>query len=182
MPTVYFAHGKESGPWGTKIQHLAAIARRRGCEVESPDYSAIPDPDARVDLLLGLASGKPDLLLVGSSMGGYVSTVAAHTLDTRGLFLMAPALYIPGYRAQRYHPSTRRIAVVHGWHDDIVPVRHSIEFARETHSELHILDGDISDEVQANDVILFKPYDFNRHKVSSVCVLNILVLPELAEL
>jgi len=142
MPTVYFAHGKESGPWGTKIQHLAAIARRRGCQVESPDYSAIPDPDARVDLLLGLASGKPDLLLVGSSMGGYVSTVAAHTLDTRGLFLMAPALYIPGYRAQRYHPSTRRIAVVHGWHDDIVPVRHSIEFARETHSELHILDGD----------------------------------------
>ena len=141
MPTVYFAHGKESGPWGTKIQHLAAIARRRGCQVESPDYSAIPDPDARVDLLLGLASGKPDLLLVGSSMGGYVSTVAAHTLDTRGLFLMAPALYIPGYRAQRYHPSTRRIAVVHGWHDDIVPVQHSIEFARETHSELCILDG-----------------------------------------
>lgn len=141
MPTVYFAHGKESGPWGTKIKHLAAIAQRLGCEVESPDYASIPDPDGRVDLLLALASGKPDLVLVGSSMGGYVSTVAAHTLDIRGLFLMAPAFYMPGYRAQRYHPSTPRITVVHGWRDDVVPVQNSIDFARETLSELHLLNS-----------------------------------------
>lgn len=142
MPSVYFAHGKESGPWGTKIQHLASIARDLDCQVESPDYSAIPDPDGRVDLLLSLTLGKPDTILVGSSMGGYVSTVAAHTLDVRGLFLMAPAFFLPGYRAQRYHPSTGRISVVHGWRDEVVPVQNSIDFARETHSTLHVLDAD----------------------------------------
>ncbi|MGH8540495.1 MAG: alpha/beta hydrolase, partial [Stenotrophobium sp.] len=36
---VCFAHGKESGPWGTKITHLAEVARGHGYEVMSPDYS-----------------------------------------------------------------------------------------------------------------------------------------------
>lgn len=45
---VLFAHGKESGPWGSKIQHLAAIAERLGAQVVSPDYGDLPDPDARV--------------------------------------------------------------------------------------------------------------------------------------
>ena len=34
---VVFSHGKESGPWGTKIAALADIARAEGYEVESVD-------------------------------------------------------------------------------------------------------------------------------------------------
>ena len=34
----FFAHGKESGPWGSKILHLAEGAKKMGLEVESPDY------------------------------------------------------------------------------------------------------------------------------------------------
>lgn len=49
---VLFAHGKVSGPWGSKIKHLATIAERYGCKVLSPDYSNLLDPDARVQLLL----------------------------------------------------------------------------------------------------------------------------------
>ena len=33
---VVFAHGKESGPWGTKIRYLSHIAQRNGAEVLSP--------------------------------------------------------------------------------------------------------------------------------------------------
>ena len=43
---VLFAHGKESGPWGSKIKHLAAIAERLGAQVWSPDYGDLPNPAA----------------------------------------------------------------------------------------------------------------------------------------
>ena len=38
---VVFAHGKESGPWGSKIKHLAALAGQRGAQVLSPDYAQL---------------------------------------------------------------------------------------------------------------------------------------------
>jgi hypothetical protein len=47
---VYFSHGKESGPWGSKIKRLANIAKELGYSVDSIDYSDILDPDLRVEL------------------------------------------------------------------------------------------------------------------------------------
>lgn len=141
--TIYFAHGKESGPWGSKILALATVARERGFEVESPDYSEIADPEARVEKLLSLArTATLPLILVGSSMGGYVSTVASATLRPAGLFLMAPAFYLPGYAEQDPFPSADRVTVVHGWNDDVVPVDNVLRFAREHRAELHLLDSD----------------------------------------
>ena len=68
---VYFSHGKESGPWGTKIRFLADIAEEMGCQVESIDYSATQDPEERVALLKEtLPADEPEIILVGSSMGG----------------------------------------------------------------------------------------------------------------
>ena len=78
---VYFSHGKESGPWGTKIKRLAKIAEGMGCAVESVDYTDLMDPVLRVERLLEvLASEEGRFLLVGSSMGGYVSLVASETV------------------------------------------------------------------------------------------------------
>ena len=74
-PLVSFAHGKESGPWGTKITALADIARRCGYAVDSPDYSHSHDPRARLQQLLEQQPQGLPLVLAGSSMGGYV---AAH--------------------------------------------------------------------------------------------------------
>jgi hypothetical protein len=48
---VHFVHGKESGPWGSKISRLADVARGNGCDVASLDYSGLPDPQARADHL-----------------------------------------------------------------------------------------------------------------------------------
>ena len=92
---VYFSHGKESGPWGTKIRFLADIAEEMGCQVESIDYSATQDPEERVALLKEtLPADEPEIILVGSSMGGYVSLVAALEYDVKGVFLLAPAVYM----------------------------------------------------------------------------------------
>ena len=136
---VCFAHGKESGPWGIKITHLAHTARKRGFEVASPDYSRSQDPRARVAQLLALApKALRTLVLAGSSMGGYVSAMACRELKPRALFLMAPALYFPGFDEEP-QDIPALTSVVHGWQDDIVPVERAVRFAQRHSSELHVL-------------------------------------------
>lgn len=137
---VCFAHGKESGPWGTKITRLAEVARSRGFEVSSPDYSHTHDPQERVAHLLALAPKAHTLVLAGSSMGGYVSAMACATLQPRALFLMAPALYFPGWDEEP-QGCPGLTAVVHGWKDDVVPVERSLQFARPRAAALHLLDS-----------------------------------------
>lgn len=141
--TVYFAHGKESGPWGTKITALAQVARAQGFAVESPDYQGIDDPEARVEKLLGLHPSDPNcLVLVGSSMGAYVATVASATLKPAGLFLMAPAFYRDHYRQQAPAPHANLTVLVHGWQDAVVPVEVSQRYAQTYQTELHLIHGD----------------------------------------
>lgn len=140
---VLFAHGKESGPWGSKIKYLAQIAERLGVKVLSPDYSSFQNPEDRVQHLLSLPLIPHDkLILVGSSMGGYVSTVASETLKPAGLFLMAPAFYLDGYSNQNPVSAAESTMIVTGWQDEVIPVEHSIRFARQQRAELHLLDGD----------------------------------------
>ena len=140
---VYFAHGKESGPWGTKIVRLAKIARQKGCHVESPDYSSTTDPDKRVKQLLSLKpQADKNLILVGSSMGGYVSTVVSKKLRPRGLFLLAPAFFRRGYTKPKPEPQARHTWIIHGWKDDVIPVESSFRFAKEYKVHLYIVDSD----------------------------------------
>lgn len=137
---VCFAHGKESGPWGTKITRLAEVARARGFEVMSPDYSHSHDPKERVSQLRALAPRAERLVLAGSSMGGYVSAMACESLKPQALFLMAPALYFAGWDEEPAAIPSHTV-VVHGWADDIVPVERAIAFARRNRSALHVLDS-----------------------------------------
>ena len=82
MPAVYFSHGQESGPWGTKIKAMAATVEKLGCRAESVDYQGIADPTDRVNKLIAeCADVEEPLVLVGSSMGGHVATAAAMNLD-----------------------------------------------------------------------------------------------------
>ncbi len=79
-------------------------------------------------------------------MGGYVTTVASAALKPAGLFLMAPAFYMPGYPEQNPVPNTTPVSIVHGWSDAVIPVDHSIRFAQKflttTHMELHLVEDD----------------------------------------
>jgi predicted esterase len=142
MTTVIFSHGQESGPWGTKIKAMAAMVKELGCDADSIDYQGIADPAERVGKLLAACEGIEDtLILVGSSMGGHVATAAADTVKAAGLFVLAPAYYMEGYEELTPPPPGMPICIVHGWHDDVVPVDNSIRFARECNAELHLIDG-----------------------------------------
>lgn len=143
MTTVVFSHGQESGPWGTKIRAMSEMVKSIGCSVRSIDYQGIADPSARVEKLIAEAGTIDDnLVLVGSSMGGHVATAAADALNASGLFVLAPAYFIPGYEELTPTPPKLPICIVHGWNDDIVPVENSIRFAASCNAELHLLDSD----------------------------------------
>ncbi|MDO6427543.1 YqiA/YcfP family alpha/beta fold hydrolase [Thalassotalea sp. 1_MG-2023] len=140
---IIFSHGKESGPWGSKITTLAKIGKAAGFQIDSLDYRHIANPDDRVIMLNDyLAKEMQPYVLVGSSMGGYVSLVAAQTNKPLGLFLLAPALYMPNYAQQMYDSSGNNIEIIHGWSDDVIPVEHSIRFGHQTQCALHLIDGD----------------------------------------
>lgn len=139
---VCFNHGKESGPWGHKIRRLADVARAAGFAVISPDYSHTHDPHSRLDYLIDtVAPRATTLVLVGSSMGGYVAAQACRRLRPQALFLMAPALYFPGWDEEPEHLPAD-IEVVHGWHDDVVPLAQAQRFAARHAAALHVLDAD----------------------------------------
>lgn len=143
MPAVYFSHGQESGPWGSKIKSMAATVEKLGCRVESIDYRGIADPTERVDKLVAECQGVNEpLVLVGSSMGGHVATAAAAKVGAIGIFVLAPAYYVPGYETLTPPAPNVPITIVHGWSDDVVPVENSIRFAKGCKASLHILEGD----------------------------------------
>lgn len=140
---VVFSHGKESGPWGRKISALAEVARSEGYDAHSVDYRGLDEPRPRVAKLVDFCKElSGDLVLVGSSLGGYVAVASASLLHARGLFLMAPALYLEGLPQLRAGVIDCPTSVVHGWRDDVVPYEHSVRFAHDCKAALHLLESD----------------------------------------
>jgi pimeloyl-ACP methyl ester carboxylesterase len=140
---VVFSHGKDSQPWSTKITALAETARSEGYEVESVDYRGAENLSECITRLADVCKSlQGELVLVGSSLGGYISLASAPTLHARGLFMTAPAIYMEGLPPLRSRVLDCPAAIVHGWQDEIVPVDHSVRFARENNASLYLVDGD----------------------------------------
>ena len=153
---VIFSHGQESGPWGTKITAMSDVARKMNCEVISIDYRGIKSPCDRVKKLSKeIVNISTSVLLVGSSMGGYVATAASNHPNVKGLFVLAPAYYIEGFDHSLIDSISVPFEIVHGWHDDIVPVENSIRFAQSEHGNLHILKGNHGLTENLDDINLY---------------------------
>jgi predicted alpha/beta hydrolase family esterase len=132
-----------------KIAELTPIAEAAGFAVDAIDYRDVQDdPVARAERLIGkVREQDTPPILVGSSMGGWVSMHAAENVPVAGLFLMAPALFLEdrvpeGVVPESYTPQADHVAVVHGWFDDIIPWQHSLRFAEANQAALHLLDTD----------------------------------------
>ena len=137
---ICFNHGGKSEPWGEKFRYLAEIGKSKGFAVESIDYTDISNPDRRVEKLVdSFPMSIEQLILVGSSMGGYVAAVASEKLHPAGLFLLAPAFFISDYAIQCPTPYSNLTTLVHGWKDEVIPVENSIRFAKYFDAQLHIL-------------------------------------------
>lgn len=157
---VVFLHGMESGPDGFKIRVLSEVARGLGAGVSAPDFRFSRDPQDRLAHLRQVIAGLHDdpVLLVGSSLGGYVAALAAADMPSRvrGLFLLCPAFDLPGYPLTRPEQPMRGQAVhiVHGRRDEVVPLANSLRAAEAWGCSLSVLEGDhglhgVVDEVAA---------------------------------
>jgi pimeloyl-ACP methyl ester carboxylesterase len=139
---VIYNHGKDSLPWSEKTGVFADVARSLGFDFITPDYRDQPDPDQRLVQLLAMDfSGYERITLVGSSMGGYVATLAAESIPADGLFLLAPAFYLPGYRRTQFKP-VANTWVFHGWQDDIVPPENAWRFCQHYNTRLFMMNSD----------------------------------------
>ncbi len=143
---VIFSHGRLGSPDGKKIQMLANIVENKGFSYESIDYTDTQDPDERAGRLIRIVQDQCEpFCLVGSSMGGYASLVASETANKKrlcGVFLLAPALYLPRYQQQNFSNNIENVEIVHGWHDNVVLFEHSIRYASESGCTLHLFDDD----------------------------------------
>lgn len=145
MPERYviFSHGKDGEPWSRKISGMAEIARAEGYRADSLDYRGLNTPRERITKLVEHCQKLPgELVLVGSSLGGYIAVAAASLLHARGLFLLAPALLLSELPPLRQNVIDCPTTILHGWRDTIVPPEQSIEFARQYKASLHLLDSD----------------------------------------
>lgn len=141
--TVVFSHGKDSSPHSRKIIALTETAKSEGYDVLAVDYRGIDSPSERVTRLVDACKEvQGDLVLVGSSLGAYVSLAAAPTLRPLAMFLMAPAVYFEQLPPLRAGSIDCPFTIVHGWQDSIVPVDDSVRLAREYKATLHLVDGD----------------------------------------
>ncbi len=143
---VIFSHGLEGSPQGSKIVAMQQVAERHGHATASLDYQGQP-PLERVNTLLSFAHHRhaapiQSPILVGSSLGGHVAAAASIPLAASGLFLLAPAFYMPGYEQHTPQPAPCPVSIVHGWRDEVVPVDNSIRFAREHGAQLQLIDAD----------------------------------------
>ncbi len=140
---VIYNHGKDSIPWGEKAVAFADVARQHGFMFISPDYQASNDPELRVKQLLAMdLPAYQEIVLVGSSMGAYVATVASEIIKPKGLFLIAPAFYLPGYQCTDFNPYAGHFEVFHGWQDEVVPPENVWRFCEQHRVSLHMFDAD----------------------------------------
>lgn len=141
-PLVHFIHGKESGPWGSKITYLAQIVREMGYDVDSIDYSSTFDPVKRVQMLAESHAKRSATYLVGSSMGGWVALTGSAAISVNGLFLLAPAVYMDDYPLHDVGCPGNAIEIVHGWHDSLIPYQNVVRFSQEHNCTLHLVDDE----------------------------------------
>lgn len=141
---ILFAHGLESGPIGRKSQALIDA----GYDLHAPDCRGQDLAQRIARLLDAIVKTEPTPLLVGSSFGGIAGLVAAIMAADRGvrvpgLVLCAPALVRnppPGTIDALRCPAPT--VVIHGTHDEIIPIEVSRSFAREHGAELREVDDD----------------------------------------
>lgn len=146
---IILSHGSDSGPDATKVSVLAAFAQNLGWQTQRPDYREddrkghAGSVDPRLERLVGAidALSAPPVL-VGSSMGSFVSGLASLQRPVAGLFLLATPSEIPGYRQAFDTADGVPTVLYHGWRDDVCPVEGVYAFAGRRRLPLIVVDDD----------------------------------------
>lgn len=137
--SVIFSHGKEGTPDGGKILRLRAIADDLGLESISIDYRGLELAPRKERLRQVIDRTPGTIILVGSSMGGYLSLSMATDTRVIGVFAMAPAIGLPHYPDPTPDTGNTPVEIVHGLDDTIVPPRPVIDYCHTRRVPLTLL-------------------------------------------
>lgn len=124
---IILCHGKESSPCSSKLQIIKNIAEAAGYTVLIPDFRASDDLNVRLQQLLDIDFEEPTLL-VGMSMGAWISIAASQKKKVFGLFLMSPAWGTSNY--SKVQPDAPVIHIVHGKDDEVIPCENALELMK----------------------------------------------------
>ncbi len=146
---IILSHGSDSGPEATKVSLLARLAEALGWRTQRPDYRAddarglvgsVAPRIARLRATIEALDTPP--LLVGSSMGAFVSGLVSLDVPVAGLLLLATPSAIPGH-ARKFDLRTEGpTMLIHGWRDDVCPLAGMQAFAAHRRLPLLVLDDD----------------------------------------
>lgn len=140
---IILSHGRGSSKNSKEMFRLARTAEVCGFSTYRVNDIDTEDPELRAKRLTDIVGNEHvPLILVGFSMGGYTSMLAAtvYPEKIKGLFLLAPALYTPRYAVKDY-PIIHPTEIIHGWDDDIILYEHSLRYARHARCTLHLTDA-----------------------------------------
>lgn len=155
---VILSHGSDTGPDATKVSVLAKIAESMGWSTERPDYreddklghaASVEPRIARLHQSIAACAAPP--VLVGSSMGAFISGQASLELPVAGLFLLATPALIPGNDLAFDVRLDVATLLIHGWRDEVCPLDEIYEFAGRRELPLLIVNDDhrLSEHVNA---------------------------------
>lgn len=142
---VMFCHGLESGPHGRKYHALVDA----GFDVISPDCQK-RDLGQRVELIREAIVEHRPAVVVGSSFGGIAGLLATIEAtragaDIAGLLLCAPALQLdPPASFSGATQCPAPTTIIHGIHDEVIPIEVSRNFAKQHGATLVEVDDDHS--------------------------------------
>ena len=142
LTQLILSHGRESGPNATKITRLDELASARGHHCQRPDYGTEAGALERIEKLLNLCTtSEANRVLVGSSMGAYISAMASLQVEVAGLFLLAPPIFFRGTEpAMRL--ACAKVTIIHGWNDELIDPSEVIGFARAYGAKLVLVNDD----------------------------------------
>ncbi|OOG61670.1 alpha/beta hydrolase [Rhodanobacter sp. B04] len=146
---IILSHGSDSGPDAIKVSVLAALAESLGWRTQRPDYrtddarghaGSVAPRIARLRATIEALDAPP--LLVGSSMGAFVSGLVSLDVPVAGLLLLATPSEIPGYARAFDLRRDVPTMLIHGWRDEVCPLAGVQAFAARRRLPLLLLDDD----------------------------------------
>jgi len=135
-----YIHGLMGSGQGFKGTFL----RQRFSDILTPDFPGTLDE--RMQALSAILAEDESWILVGSSFGGLMATLAAASWPERiqRMVLLAPALIWPDFMAQLPPPIAVPTAIYHGRNDSLIPLDQVQPLIEQVFSQatLHVVDDD----------------------------------------
>ncbi len=114
---IIFIHGQESSSQGTKGRFFRELVP----EMVIPDFRG--EVSTRMTKLNEILSGKSQITMIGSSLGGLMAALFAFQNQGRlkKLILLAPALNLPEFDPYLSRKLALPVTVFHGMNDELIP-------------------------------------------------------------